>query len=58
MRTPILACLLTTAILAACGDDGASKVPPRVIPGGGIGDGPIDGVVNLYVIDDLTRQPV
>ncbi len=32
--------------------------PPRVIAGGGIGDGAIDGVVNLYVIDDLTRQPV
>jgi hypothetical protein len=29
-----------------------------VIPGGGIGDGPIDGVVNLYVIDDATRAPI
>ena len=58
MRTAILACLLTTTIFAACGDDGASKVPPRVIPGGGIGDGPIDGVVNVYVIDDATRDPI
>src|SRR5947199_5218060 len=32
--------------------------PPRVIAGGGIGDGAIDGVVNLYVIDDATRMPV
>lgn len=58
MRTAILACLLTTTIHAACGDDGPSKVPPRVIPGGGIGDGPIDGVVNVYAIDDATREPV
>ena len=58
MRTPILACMLTTTILAACGDDGASKVPPREIPGGGIGDGPIDGVANIYVINDTTREPI
>lgn len=32
--------------------------PPRVIAGGGIGDGAIDGVVNLYVIDDDTRLPI
>jgi hypothetical protein len=32
--------------------------PPRVIAGGGIGDGAIDGVVNLYVIDDQTRKPI
>jgi hypothetical protein len=29
-----------------------------VIAGGGIGDGAIDGVVNLYVIDDLARTPI
>jgi hypothetical protein len=29
-----------------------------VIPGGGIGDGAIDGVVNLYVIDDVTGDPI
>ena len=33
-------------------------VEPRVIAGGGIGDGPIAGVVNLYVIDDVTRRPI
>jgi hypothetical protein len=33
-------------------------VDPRVIAGGGIGDGPIDGVVNLYAIDDATRKPI
>ena len=52
--------------MSACGNDsdpgpdGASGnfPPPRVIPGGGIGDGAIDGVVNLYVIDDATRSPI
>lgn len=29
-----------------------------VVPGGGISGGTIDGVVNLYVIDDATRMPV
>src|SRR3954469_8783408 len=58
MRTPILGCLVTATILTACGDDGSSKVPPRVIEGGGIGDGPIDGVANIYVIDDKTRDPI
>ena len=29
-----------------------------VVPGGGITGGAIDGVVNLYVIDDDTRMPV
>src|ERR1051325_2158880 len=53
--------------VAACGGsdsaqrpDGptGNRPPPRVIPGGGIGDGAIDGVVNLYVIDDATRDPI
>lgn len=58
MRTPILSCFITVAILGGCGDDGDEKVPPRIIEGGGIGDGPIDGVANIYVIDDATREPV
>ncbi len=58
MRTPILSCLLTVTILGGCGDDGTSKVPPRIIEGGGISDGPIDGVANIYVINDTTRQPI
>jgi hypothetical protein len=53
-------------LIAGCGDDDAvspdtqtgNHPPPRVIPGGGIGDGAIDGVVNLYVIDDATRTPI
>jgi hypothetical protein len=64
MRGPILICLLTSA-LAACTEEipnpepeTGNHPPPRVIAGGGIGDGAIDGVVNLYVIDDKTRLPV
>lgn len=65
MRLPVLFCLVTAATLG-CGDDGgdgnvdAAPVtpPPRVIAGGGIGDGPIDGVANVYVIDDGTRSPI
>ena len=57
---------LFVCVIAACGDDDAmtpdtqtgNHPPPRVIPGGGIGDGAIDGVVNLYVIDDETRDPI
>src|SRR5687767_10528340 len=64
MRLPILIFGLG---LVACGNDSTPPGPdapagnfpdPRVIAGGGIGDGPIDGVVNLYVIDDATREPV
>ena len=58
---------VTTLIaITACGNDSKPDVdapsenlpPPRVIPGGGIGDGAIDGVVNLYVIDDVSRKPI
>lgn len=57
---------LFACLTAGCGDDDAvspdtqtgNHPPPRVIPGGGIGDGPIDGVVNLYVIDDATDAAI
>lgn len=60
-RVSLIACLI-----AGCGDDAAitpdtqtgNHPPPRLIAGGGIGDGAIDGVVNLYVIDDATRDPI
>ncbi|HSN26759.1 MAG TPA: hypothetical protein VLT45_10750, partial [Kofleriaceae bacterium] len=60
------ALLAVAGLWAACGgDDGAKPdVPtgnhpdPMVIAGGGIGGGAIDGVVNLYVIDDATRMPI
>src|SRR5262245_58750770 len=31
---------------------------PRVIAGGGIGDGHIDGEVNVFVIEGATNQPI
>src|SRR5687767_12706648 len=60
-RVGLIAC-----VFAACGDDDSTAPdahtgnhpPPRIIPGGGIGDGAIDGVVNLYVIDDDTNAPI
>ncbi len=65
MRSTLLL-LLVGAV--GCGEDAVTtpevdSVPgnrpdPRVIPGGGIGDGPIDGVVNLYVIDEDSRDPI
>src|SRR4051812_32014573 len=33
-------------------------VPPRLIEGGGIGDAPVGSVVNVYVIDWITRAPI
>ncbi len=58
--------LLLTPVITACGDDGDQNTPdaapepppPRIIEGGGIGDGPIEGVANVYVIDDATRDPI
>ena len=58
---------LVISLLVGCGNDSGvepdampepQETPPRVIAGGGIGDGPIDGVVNLHVIDDATREPI
>lgn len=51
--------LFATALVAiGCGDDAPEGPEPRLIEGGGIGDGPIDGVANLYVVDDATRMPI
>src|SRR5262245_53263920 len=36
------------------GSGGAAA--PRLIPGGGVGDGPINGALNVYVIDEDTRN--
>jgi hypothetical protein len=40
--------------LGACSND----VMPRVIAGGGVGDGAIDGELNVYVIDNETDAPI
>ncbi len=36
----------------------SNDVSPRLIVGGGVGDGDIDGEVNVYVIDSYTDAPV
>ena len=48
---PVLAVLF---VVAACGND----PDPRLIAGGGIGDGEIDGKLNVYVIDNTTEEPI
>ncbi|HEX4450078.1 MAG TPA: hypothetical protein VH143_04355 [Kofleriaceae bacterium] len=47
--------LISALLLAACGGNDPS---PRVIAGGGIGDGAIDDVANVYVIDNLSYKPI
>lgn len=47
----VLACSL-----AACG--GVNDVDPRVISGGGVGDGSIEGELNVHVIDSADDSPV
>jgi len=46
--------LLVLAFISACGN----SPDPRLIKGGGVGDGAIDGVVNVYVIDNDTYAPI
>ncbi len=63
MRSLVLIRLVSVAACGggggdASGDSGGNNVAPRVLGGGGIADGPIDGVVNLYVVDDGSRTPI
>ncbi len=46
---------LALVVLAACGGGGTD---PRLIPGGGVGDGSIDGKVFVFVIDNSTKEPL
>src|SRR2546423_13252438 len=50
MRTHFFAWI----VLAACSND----VGPRMITGGGVGDGSIDGRLNIYIIDNITYAPL
>ena len=49
---------LLALVAGACGCNSPLPVAgePRLIPGGGIGDGPIRGKLNVYVIDEDTRN--
>ena len=54
-----LAWSLTLALLAAaCGGDDGNNATPAVIPGGGVHDPGIDGLVNVYAIDSDTDAPI
>lgn len=52
MRSWGFVCIGVLAV--GCSND----VDPRVIPGGGIGDGEIDGELNVYVIDTQTDAAI
>ena len=52
----LLTIALAGAALAACG--GGNNAAPTLIPGGGVGSGSIDGLVNVYVIDQDTEAPI
>lgn len=54
----VAACTKETPYAAVPDGPTGNHPPPRILAGGGIGDGAIDGVANLYVIDDNTRLPV
>ena len=67
MRRHLLSCVtfladialaLGLALIPACGDVAKPITMPRIIQGGGIGDGKIEGTLNVYVIDEDTRAPV
>jgi hypothetical protein len=57
---------LGLVLAAACGggqtlgqnDAGPGGTPPRLIGGGGAGDGPLAGVLHVYVIDAWSRAPI
>ncbi len=47
--------IFSVALLVACGGNAPD---PRIIPGGGIGDGSIDGTLNVAVIDSTDDSPI
>ena len=60
-RSGAVLLVLVSAAAGACGDGGGgiSAPPvPRLIPGGGVGDGKISGYLNVFVIDDETDAVV
>jgi hypothetical protein len=57
MRTLVLAIGISMT-LAACDGHDPAPPSPRLVPGGGIGDGPINGLMNVYVTDEESDAPV
>jgi hypothetical protein len=60
MARPVVHFALALSAVAACGNTSVTSAPPapRLIAGGGLGDGPVAGALNVYVTDDATRAPV
>jgi hypothetical protein len=48
--------LAVTLTVGACGSKNDAE--PRLIAGGGVGDGAIEGVINVHVIDQDTDEPI
>lgn len=58
MRSNLAWTLTLTFMAAACGGDDGNNAAPAVIPGGGVHDPGIDGLVNVYAIDSDTDAPI
>jgi hypothetical protein len=64
MKTAAAVVVVVLAVMAAaagaggCGSNNPllQSTEPHIIPGGGISDGPIRGTLNVYVIDEDTRD--
>ncbi len=56
MRSLPLLLSIASLALAACGGD--DPIEPAIIPGGGVHDPGIDGVVNVFVIDEDSDLPI
>lgn len=55
----LAASLLLVASVSACGGgDSANHPAPKLIPGGGVADGPLDDQLHVYVVDNATKAPV
>lgn len=50
--------MVATCVAAFMLGCGGNDVTPRVVPGGGVSDGDIDGEVNVHVIDSRTDAPI
>ncbi len=58
MKSTSLAILLTLLAPPMSGCGGKNDAAPRLIEGGGIGDGAIDGRLNVYVVEAYTDKPL
>jgi len=60
MRAKHVAFVASFAVagLACGGGSSPAKTEPHMIPGGGIADGPLHGTLNVFVIDEDTRNAV